>query len=107
MEAPYTAPPLAAAHSHPSAAVTAAPQVDPARGLDQARVIARRAEFGRNQLPEAEPAPLWRKIVAQFDQLVVWILIVAAIISGVTGEVLDTAAILAIVLLNGLLGFIQ
>ena len=47
------------------------------------------------------------KFAAQFNQLVVWILIAAAVIAGATGDLIDTAAILAIVLLNGVLGFVQ
>ena len=47
------------------------------------------------------------EVLSQFNDLVIWILIVAAVISGGMGEWADTAAIAAIVLLNGLLGFIQ
>ncbi|MFM2093470.1 MAG: Calcium-transporting ATPase, partial [Planctomycetota bacterium] len=43
----------------------------------------------------------------QFSELVIWILIIAAILSGWMGEWADTAAILAIVLVNGILGFLQ
>ena len=51
--------------------------------------------------------PGWKKFLAQFRELVIWILIVAAIISGALGEWVDALAILAIVLLNGVLGFLQ
>jgi Ca2+-transporting ATPase len=50
---------------------------------------------------------MWRRFLGQFQDLVIWILIVAAVISGVMGDVTDTVAILAIVLLNGLIGFFQ
>lgn len=50
---------------------------------------------------------MWRRFLGQFQDLVIWILIVAAVISGVMGDVVDTVAILAIVLLNGLIGFFQ
>ena len=80
---------------------------DREQGLDDARVKELRERFGRNQLTESPPTPIWRKIVAQFRDLVIWILIFAAILSGGLGEWVDTVAILAIVLLNGVIGFLQ
>lgn len=80
---------------------------DAERGLRAEQVVALRAQHGLNQLTEAPPTPLWRKLLGQFKDLVIWILIVAAIISGAMGEWPDAVAILAIVLLNGLLGFFQ
>ena len=68
------------------------------QGLPTAEVQKRYQRFGANQLAEALPVPTWQKFVAQYKDLVIWILIVAAIISGLVGEWADTAAILAIVL---------
>src|SRR5262249_12090751 len=51
--------------------------------------------------------PLWRKFLGQFNDIVIWILIVAALVSGILGEWTDATAIVAIVLLNAILGFIQ
>jgi Ca2+-transporting ATPase len=62
---------------------------------------------GPNKLTEAPPVPLWRKIWSQFNQLVIWILVVSSVVSGALGEWTDASAILAIVLLNGLVGFLQ
>jgi Ca2+-transporting ATPase len=45
--------------------------------------------------------------LGQFNSAVIWLLIIAAIVSGLLGEWIDTAAILAIVGLNGVLGFLQ
>ncbi|MBL9092807.1 MAG: cation-translocating P-type ATPase [Planctomycetaceae bacterium] len=77
------------------------------QGLTTTEVARRHGLYGRNELPAAVGNPWWRRLASQFNQLVVWILIVAAIISGASGDLLDTSAILAIVLLNGLLGFFQ
>jgi P-type Ca2+ transporter type 2C len=76
-------------------------------GLSIGEVQKRFQQFGANQLAEASPVPTWRKLVAQFKDLVIWILIVAAVIAGAMGEWADTAAILAIVLTNGIIGFLQ
>src|SRR5262245_15038351 len=80
---------------------------DRVHGLSSTDVAAAIARYGHNELAEAPPIPLWKKLLAQFKELVIWILIVAAIISGVVGEWADAAAIVAIVLLNGIIGFLQ
>ncbi|MDX1925817.1 MAG: calcium-translocating P-type ATPase, SERCA-type [Pirellulaceae bacterium] len=77
------------------------------RGLDFVDVQDREKKFGENKLEEASPIPSWRKLVAQFKDLVILILIFAALLSGALGEWVDAIAILAIVLLNGAIGFAQ
>ena len=76
-------------------------------GLEDAEASSRRKQFGPNELREAPLQPLWRRFLEQFKDLVVWILIAAAVVAGLLGDVTDTFAILAIVLLNGLIGFFQ
>ena len=51
--------------------------------------------------------PTWRKFLRQFGDLVVLILIAAAIIAGILDEWADSLAILAIVCLNAVIGFVQ
>jgi len=80
---------------------------DIARGLDPSQVSALRSRYGANQLEQAPPVPMWKRFLGQFKEIVIWILIVAAIIAAAMGEVADAIAILAIVLLNGIVGFIQ
>jgi Ca2+-transporting ATPase len=77
------------------------------RGLTSTEVEKQSQRFGPNQLAEAPPVPAWRRFLAQFADLVIWILIVAALISGLMKEWADTAAILAIVIVNGIIGFLQ
>ncbi len=77
------------------------------RGLTPDEVSIRRAERGPNTLTEEPPVPAWKRLAAQFKDLVVWILIAAAIISGLLEEWVDTAAILAIVIVNGIIGYVQ
>lgn len=80
---------------------------DAERGLSVAAIEGLRTQFGWNELSKAPPTPLWRKLLSQFNEPVVWILLVAAVIAGLLGEWTDAVAILAIVILNGLLGFFQ
>ena len=96
-----------AAHATDQAQVIAQWQSNLQEGLSATQVEAVRRTHGWNELATAAPEPAWKKFLAQFSDLVVWILIAAAVISGAMGEWTDTAAILAIVLLNALLGFFQ
>lgn len=82
-------------------------QTDSQQGLRAEQVENRRENYGYNQLIEAAPTPAWVRFLAQFNELVIWILIGAAVVSGLLGEWADAVAILAIVLLNGVLGFFQ
>ncbi|MDR4471472.1 MAG: cation-translocating P-type ATPase [Nitrospira sp.] len=81
--------------------------VDPAAGLSEEEAARRLSAHGRNELPEAPPPSPWHILATQFTSLIVWVLIGAALVSGLLGEWIDAGAILAIVLLNGLLGFLQ
>lgn len=80
---------------------------DAEHGLVGQEVERRHAEFGPNELPEAPPPSLVKLFLSQFASVIVWVLIGAAIISGLLEDWLDAAAIFAIVFLNGLLGFVQ
>lgn len=95
------------AYARSAAQVTGDLGTDATTGLSAQHAAMRLAERGFNELAEAPQEAWWRRLGAQFTDLVVWILIGAAIISGVMGDLLDTAVILAIVVLNGILGFIQ
>jgi len=77
-------------------------------GLSEAETRARLARFGPNRMTETKPTPGWRLFLAQFEDLLIIILIIAALVSGIVlKELLDAAAIGVILLLNALLGFIQ
>jgi P-type Ca2+ transporter type 2C len=76
-------------------------------GLPDAEARERLQQEGPNELPEAPPPSLLKLFLSQFTSVIVWVLIGAAVISGLLEDWLDAAAILAIVLLNGFLGFYQ
>jgi Ca2+-transporting ATPase len=81
--------------------------VEREQGLDDAKVAERLTRYGRNELP-TESGSTWLQILlGQFKELMVIILIVAALISFVLGDVKDTIVILLIVVLNALLGTYQ
>ena len=76
-------------------------------GLAVTDAAQRRQTFGPNALREPPPEAWWWKFLRQFQELVIWILLVAALIAAAMGDWADTAAILAIVLVNAIIGFFQ
>jgi Ca2+-transporting ATPase len=77
------------------------------RGLSTREAAERLAHDGPNELRKGEAISPLAILAGQFSSLVIWILIGAAIVSGILGETIDGIAILAIVLLNALVGFLQ
>jgi len=76
-------------------------------GLTGLEVTRRQAQYGLNQLTEA-PHPGFLKLLwEQFNNFIVMLLIVASVVSALLGEWVDASAIIAIVLLNAILGIIQ
>ena len=77
------------------------------RGLTWQEAEDRLAILGPNELPETPPPSPLSILIRQFTTFIVWVLLGAALISGFLQEWIDAAAILAIVFLNALLGFVQ
>lgn len=77
------------------------------QGLSVEEVEKRIKEYGKNKLPEPKQESTLHKILKQFTNILVLILIGAAIVSFVLEEYLDGSVILSIVLINGILGYIQ
>ena len=77
------------------------------RGLEPSEVMARLAQYGRNELEERGGKTPLRILWEQFSSTMVLILIAAAVLSAFLGKPLETAAISAIVVLFALLGFVQ
>ena len=89
-----------------TADVLARLQTDPG-GLNQAEAEDRLAHHGPNELTEQNLISPWRILWEQLTALMVVILIVAAAISALLGNYKDAVAIMAIVILSAVLGFIQ
>ena len=76
-------------------------------GLSASEAKAKLSEHGYNQLQEAKKRSPLHILLAQFKDLMILILLAAAIISGIVGDLKDTIVILIIVVLNAVVGFIQ
>lgn len=81
--------------------------VDPDRGLDPDEVDRRRAEHGENVIEESEETPSWKLLAEQFADPLVLILLVAAVVAGLVGDVKDPIVIGVVLLLNAGIGFYQ
>jgi magnesium-transporting ATPase (P-type) len=82
-------------------------EVDPREGLDEAEVRRRLERYGPNRLPEEKGEGPLKRFLKQFHNVLIYILLVAAIFTAFLGEWLDTGVIAAVVLVNAVVGFIQ
>ena len=80
---------------------------DPARGLSQQEAAARQQDFGLNELQGQQPLPLWKRFLGQFREFLVLLLVGAAVISLLLGEITDALVIMIVVTINAVLGLIQ
>jgi len=82
-------------------------ETDPHQGLTSRTAQERLAQFGPNQLSEGKTTTPLEMFIEQFKDFIVLTLIAAAVISGFLGEWVDATAIIAIVILNAILGVVQ
>lgn len=82
-------------------------QVDLAAGLDSDEAERRGSQYGPNAIQEQQRRRPWRILFDQFTDFMILVLLAAAFIAGFVGEPEDTVAIIVIVVLNGVIGFVQ
>jgi Ca2+-transporting ATPase len=114
--APAVTAVTASPHKVPAEAVIAALATDASRGLSPSEAQDRLQQYGPNQLKSAPETPWWKRLLEQFENFLVIILLVATVISVIEWLLQDpresalpyeAIVILAIVILNAMLGFIQ
>ena len=94
-------------YSHPAHEVIQRLKAELDRGLSAAEAQKRLAADGYNELPGGTKTPLWRLLLQQFRDFVVLLLIAASVISIALGDIAEGLAIIAIVILNAVIGLIQ
>jgi P-type Ca2+ transporter type 2C len=77
------------------------------QGLVSDEVTKRQAQYGPNQLAEKPGRSVFALFFDQFKDFIIWVLIVAALVSGFLQEWVDALAIICIVIVNAILGFLQ
>lgn len=96
-----------AAHHLPLADLLQRLAVDEHHGLSREEAEKRIARFGPNALPMPAPRAAWLRFFDQFKSLLIVVLMVAASLAALVGNMKDATVILAVVLLNAALGFYQ
>lgn len=94
-------------HGRPAEDAIEELQVDPGRGLSAEEARTRRERFGPNTIERSEEEPWWRILLRQFLDPLIYILIAAGVVVLLFQEYIDAAVILAVVVLNGAVGFTQ
>jgi len=91
----------------PAADVARALDTSVETGLDPAVAGQRLGQYGRNELVEKKQRPTWMLFVDQFTSPMILVLMAAAVVTFLIGHGKDTVVILAIVVFNGVVGFVQ
>lgn len=87
--------------------VTTELKTDLETGLLSSQIPARQEKYGPNRLPDQSSPSILGMMLEQFNDFMVWVLIGAVVISGFLGQMDDAIAIIAIVILNAVMGFVQ
>ncbi|WP_069364176.1 cation-transporting P-type ATPase [Salisediminibacterium beveridgei] len=77
------------------------------KGLTSDQVSEKLNEYGKNELPEKESESELIKFLKHFHDVLIYILIVAAVITAVLGHYIDTAVILLVAVINASIGYFQ
>ena len=78
-----------------------------AQGLAADEVQRRLAEYGENEVAQARNRTPLAILIAQFNSVLIWVLLAAAVLSAASGHAVDAVLIAIIVVVNGIFGFIQ
>lgn len=87
-------------------------ETDIAKGLSEGEVAKRQLQDGYNEFTKKKHTTLWQKFISQFKSFMIIVLIIAAVISGVTGYIngegiTDALIILVILIANAIIGVFQ
>ncbi|HMQ58970.1 MAG TPA: HAD-IC family P-type ATPase, partial [Rhizobiaceae bacterium] len=76
-------------------------------GLSETQVAARLAEHGPNRLPPPPKRPVLLRFLSQFNNVLIYVLLGAALLTAGLDHLVDSSVILAVVLINAAIGFVQ
>ncbi len=76
-------------------------------GLSTSEAIKRLQKYGPNEIQKTKKTPPWLMFAYQFKDFMILVLIIAAIVSGFLSDITDTIVIIAIVIINAVIGFVQ
>ncbi len=76
-------------------------------GISGTEAATRLQQYGENALPQKPGKPAWLRFIAHFNDVLIYVLLAAALLKAVMGHWIDMAVILAVAVVNALIGFIQ
>lgn len=82
-------------------------QVDPKKGLTSRQVQQYQQQYGKNILKGKAGIPAWKRLLLQFHNPLIYILLVATVITFLLGHYVDSAVIFGVVIINAFIGYIQ
>ncbi|TVR43883.1 MAG: cation-transporting P-type ATPase [Bacteroidia bacterium] len=82
-------------------------ETDKENGLSSDEAAKRLEKYGRNEIPKGPKRTWWQRLLAQFHNVLIYVLIGAAVITALMDHWIDTWVILAVVIINALIGFLQ
>ncbi|MEA5512897.1 cation-transporting P-type ATPase [Nodularia sp. UHCC 0506] len=80
---------------------------NPEKGLTPGEVNKRQEKFGKNELKGKAGKPAWLRFVLQFNQALLYILLVAGLIKALLGQWTNAGVIWGVTLINAIIGFVQ
>jgi len=98
---------LPSPHTRPAGEVVQSLQSDGTRGLSIDVAAQRLQQYGPNAILEGRRRGPLRMLTDQFTDFMIVVLLAAALVSGILGDIVDTIVILVIVVLNAVIGFVQ
>lgn len=96
---------LLSPHAYSAEQITSLLEVDSSKGLSNEEAETRRLRDGTNTLETAIGRHWWQVLLGQFTSIVIWLLAFAAVVAWFTESRLEAGAILAVLILNALIGF--
>lgn len=82
-------------------------QSDARHGLAHAEVARRLARFGPNRLPAPPRRPAWLRLLQQFHNVLIYVMLAAATVTAALAHWIDTGVLLGAVIVNAIIGFLQ
>lgn len=76
-------------------------------GLTQYKVKQRQEEFGPNSITGQKPVPAWKRLLLQFHNPLIYILLFATLVTLFLKEYVDAGVIFGVVIINAIIGFVQ
>jgi P-type Ca2+ transporter type 2C len=94
-------------HSMPPEDVVKKLETSAENGLSETEISKRQEEYGKNELPKGKQQSWWMRLLLQFHNVLIYVLIAAAIITALMDHWVDTWVILAVIIINAAIGFVQ